>query len=103
MIAGVVPALFAIFMRCSNRLRREVADIFHRARLAKDIWSAKMVGNILHGILELDDASSAGEEKSPFAGGRIEHAKIHFEDGGNEDAVVEYSSAKETLYEPMIL
>lgn len=102
-IVGVVPALFAIFMRCSNSLRREVADIFHRARLAKGIWSAKMVGNLVDRILELEDASGASEKKSPFAGDRIEHAKIHFEDGGSEDAVVEYSSAKETLYEPMIL
>ncbi|KAJ4148522.1 hypothetical protein LMH87_002987 [Akanthomyces muscarius] len=101
-IVGIVPALFAIFMRCSNSLRREVADIFHRVRLAEGIWCAKIVGRVLDRILELEKDSNASEEPGSFAGGRIEQAKIHFEDGSGEDAVVEYSSAQATLFEAMI-
>lgn len=100
-IVGIVPALFAIFMRCSNSLRREVADIFHRVRLAEGIWCATIVGRVLDRILELEEDSNASGEPGPFAGGIIEQAKIHFEDSSGEDAVVEYRSAQATLFEAM--
>lgn len=98
---GVVPALYAVFMRCSDELRRKIIGIFHRARLLDGIWCAKIIGRVLDRILELEDCDGA-EASAQFIGSRIENAKIYFEDGNGENAIVQYSSARETIYEVML-
>lgn len=97
---GLVPALFSVFMKCSNALREEIASIFRRARLLEGVWCATIVGKVFDRILELEDIKSP-EEVHFVSTRRISSAQIFFEGSEGENAVVQYQSAHGTLYEVM--